>query len=75
MACREQGPCRAEPVFYLLNMDAQDKQQERLCHRKQIRLMIGWVLEVIQKPGSGFWEICIGTEAMVELMTVETLAQ
>ena len=37
--------------------------------------MIGWVLEVMQEPGSGFWEIRVGTEAMVELMTVETLAQ
>ena len=38
MACREQGPCRAKPVFYLLNMDAQDKQDkqhERLCHRSR----------------------------------------
>jgi len=43
--------------------------------QKQTRLMIGWVLEVIQEPGSGFWEICVGTEAMVELKTVETLAQ
>ncbi len=42
---------------------------------KQVRAMIGWVLEVIQEPGSGFWEIRVGTEAMVELMTVETLAQ
>jgi len=59
-------------------MDAQDKQDkrhERLRHREQIRSMIGWVLEVIQEPGSGFWEIRIGTEAMVELMTVETLAK
>ena len=78
MACREQGPCRAKPVFYLLNMDAQDgqdKQHERLRHRKQIRSMIGWVSEVIQEPGSEFWEIRVGTEAMVELKTVETLAQ
>ena len=43
--------------------------------QKQIRLMIGWVLEMIQEPGSGFWEIRVGTEAMVELMAVETLAQ
>ena len=78
MACREQGPCRAKPVFYLLNMDAQDrqdKQHETLRHRKQIRSMIGWVSVVIQEPGSGFWEIRVGTEAMVELKTVETLAQ
>ena len=78
MACREQGPCRAKPVFYLLNMDAQDRQDKRhetLRHRKQTRSMIGWVLEVIQEPGSGFWEIRVGTEAMVELMTVETLAK
>ena len=78
MACREQGPSRAKPVFYLLNMDAQDrqdKQHERLRHRKQTRSMIGWVLKVIQEPGSGFWEIRVGTEAMVELMTVETLAK
>ena len=71
-------PSRAKPVFYLLNMDTQDrqdKQQERLRHRKQTRSMIGWVLEVIQEPGSGFWEIRVGTEAMVELMTVETLAK
>jgi len=41
--------------------------------QKQTRLMIGWVLAVIQEPGSGFWEIRVGTEAMVELKTVETL--
>ena len=78
MACREQGPCRAKPVFYLLNMDAQDRQDkrhERLRHRKQTRSMIGWVSEVIQEPGSGFWEIRVGTEAMGELMTVESLAK
>ena len=64
--------------FYLLNMDTQDrqdKQHERLRHRKQTRSMIGWVLEVIQEPGSGFWEIRVGTEAMVELMTVENSRQ
>jgi len=55
--------------------DRQDKRHERLQHRKQIRLMIGWVLEVIQEPGSGYSEIRVGTEAMVELKTVETLAQ
>ncbi len=78
MACREQGPSRAKPVFYLLNMDTQDRQDkrhERLRHRKQTRSMIGWVLEVIQEPGRGFWEIRVGTEAMVELMTVGTLAK
>ena len=78
MAYREQGPCRARPVYYLLNMDAQDrqdKQHQTLRHRKQIRSMIRWVLEVIQEPGSGFWEIRVGTEAMVERKTVETLAK
>ncbi len=38
MACREKGPCRAKSVVYLLNMDAQDKQDkqhERLCHRSK----------------------------------------
>ena len=55
--------------------DRQDKQHETLRHRKQIRSMIGCVLEVIHEPGSGFWEICVGTEAMVELMTVESLAK
>ena len=55
--------------------DAQDKQHERLRHRKQIRSMIGWVSEVIQEPGSEIWEIRVGTEAMVELKTVETLAK
>ncbi len=43
--------------------------------QKQTRLMIGWVLEVIQEPGSGFWEIYVGTVAMVQLKTVETPAQ
>ena len=56
-------------------MDAQDRQHETLRHRKQIRSMIGWVLEVIHEPGSGFWEIRVGTEAMFELMTAETLAK
>ena len=37
MAFREQGPCPAKSVFYLLNMDTQDrqdKQNEKLLHRK-----------------------------------------
>ena len=55
--------------------DRQDKRHETLRHRKQTRSMIGWVSVVIQEPGSGFWEIRVGTEAMVELMTVETLAK
>ena len=29
MAYREQGPCRVKPVFYLLNMDAQDAQDKQ----------------------------------------------
>ena len=41
--------------------DGQDKEHETLRHRKQARSMTGWVLEVIREPGSGNWEICVGT--------------
>ena len=78
MAYREQGPCRVKPVFYLLNMDTQDrqdKQHETLRHRKRTRSMIGWVLAVIHEPGSGYWEICVGTEAMVKVKPVKLPAK
>ena len=43
MAYQEQGPCPVKPVFYLLNMDTQDrqdKQDEKLLHRKLTGSMI-----------------------------------
>ena len=43
MVYQEQGPCPIKPVFYLLNMDTQDrqdKQDEKLLHRKRTRSMI-----------------------------------
>ena len=61
--------------FNIDAQDRQDKKHETVRYRKQTRSMIVWVLDVIQEPESGFWEIRVGTEAMVELKTVETLAQ
>ena len=78
MAHREQGPCSVKPVFYLLNMDTQDRQDkkdETLRQRKRTCAMIGYVFEVIHQLGSGFWGIRVGTEAMVQLKTVKTAAQ
>ena len=43
MAYQEQGPCPVKPVFYLLNVDTQDrqdKQEEKLLLRKLTRSMI-----------------------------------
>ena len=42
-ACREQGPCRAKPVFYLFNMDARDAQDNhygRMLHERLTPAMI-----------------------------------
>ncbi len=41
--------------------DAQDKQHETLRFSVQIRSMTGSVLEAIREPGSGFWEVYLGT--------------
>ncbi len=45
MACREQGPCRVKPVFYLLKMDAQDAQGNQngtLPHQRLTPAMIAY---------------------------------
>ena len=65
MANREQGTCPVNPVYYILNMDAQDRQDnqdETLWHRVRTRL-----LEVTHEPGSVLGGIRVGTWAMVEL--------
>ena len=54
MACREQGPCPDKPVFYILNMDTQDRQDEMLWHGIRTGSMIGCVfvenLSVLRGP-------------------------
>ena len=43
-AYQEQGPCPVKPVFYILNMDTQDRQDnqdEKLVHKK----LIGSIIE------------------------------
>ena len=41
MAYRQKGACSVKRVFYLLNMDTQDRQDERLLLRKLTGSMIG----------------------------------
>ena len=54
MAYLEQGPFPAKSIFYLLNMDTQDKQDEKLLHRKLTGSMIECVfvenLRVLRGP-------------------------
>ena len=56
MAFREQGHVPLNRFVSLGNMDRQDKQDEKLLHRKLTGSMIGCACEVIQELGSGFLE-------------------
>ena len=56
MAFREQGHVPLNRFVSLGNMDRQDKQDEKLLHRKLTRSMIGCACEVIHELGSGFLE-------------------
>ena len=59
MAFREQGHVSFNRFAALGNMDRQerqDKQDEKLLHRKLTGSMIGCACEVIHELGSGFLE-------------------
>ena len=56
MAFGERGHVPLSRFAALENIDRQDKQDEKLLHRKQTGSMIGCVFEVIRERGNGFWE-------------------
>ena len=56
MTFREQGHVPFNRFAVLGNIDRQDKQDEKLLHRKLTGSMIGCTFEVIHELGSGFWE-------------------
>ena len=53
--------------------DRQDKQDEKLLHRKLTHSLIGCACEVIQELESGFWGIAVQEKVMVELKGVNAL--
>ena len=75
MAFREQGHVPFNRFVALGNIDRQDRQDEKLLHRKLTGSMIGCACEVIHEPWERVFGILVQEKVMIELKTLKPLTR